>query len=292
MSTTIVRRLSKETLKHVGWNLGLIIVGCTICGVGINGILIPREFVSGGVTGLALVIHYLAPRFDIGVLDFLLNVPLFVLGWKFVGRRFFLWSVVGMLIFTAVIQWVHVPIPVNDKLLSALLAGIVMGAGSGIILRSVGSAGGSDILSVILLKRFSIRLGTTVLAFNSAVLLAAAVLFSLENALFTLIYMYVSSHILNLVVTGLSQRKAVLIISKYREDIARGIIHEMNRGITMIPAKGGYTGEEGNLIYTVVSFRELARLKRLINAIDQNAFVVITDTLEVMGHRIGNQPHW
>jgi len=284
--------MSKENLTHVMWNLSLIIVGSIICATGINGILIPREFVSGGAAGLALVIHYLVPQLGIGVLYFLLNIPLFVLGWKFVGRRFFMWSIAGMLIFTAAIQWVHVFIPVNDKLLSALLAGIVIGTGFGIILRSVGSAGGTDILCVILLKRFSIRLGTTILAFNCLVLLAAAVLFSLENALFTMIYMYVSSHILNLVVTGLSQRKAVLIISKFREEIATGIMHEMNRGITVIPAKGGYTGEEGELIYTVVSFRELARLKRIINAIDSNAFVVITDTLEVMGHRIGNQPHW
>ena len=149
-----------------------------------------------------------------------------------------------------------------------------------------------DILAVILLKRFSVRLGTTMLAMNSLVLLAGGILFSLESALYTLIFIFVSSYIINLVVMGLSQRKSVMIISPEWENILREIIDKVHRGVTMIEGKGGYSGREIQILYTVTTFRELPRLKRLVRAIDPNVFMVVSDTLEVTGIRIGNQPHW
>ena len=164
-----------------------------------------------------------------------------------------------------------------------------MGIGAGIILRSQGSAGGLDILSVITLERFSMRLGTTSLAFNSLLLVAAAMLFSLQRALYTLIFVYVTSHVLNVVITGLSQRKAVFIISKQWKEISDRIIHETNRGLTIIEGRGGYTGKEEEIIYTVVTFQELAQLKSMIRNLDPTAFMVVSETLEVIGHRIGSR---
>jgi uncharacterized membrane-anchored protein YitT (DUF2179 family) len=284
--------LQFRTLRQVAWNLGLISFGSVLCAAVINGILIPRQFLSGGFTGLGLVIHYLFPTLPLSLLYFLLNVPNYAMGWRFVGRRFFLYSLAGLFIFSGAIELVKVNVPLQDKLLSALLAGILNGVGSGIILRSYGSAGGTDILSVIFLKRFSIRLGTTILAFNTVILAAAAVLFSLEGALYTLIYLYVTSYIINLVVTGLSQRKAVFIISRQWEEISKGIMDEIQRGVTIIRGQGGYSGQEHQILYAVISFPELPRLKEMIRRVDSDAFVVVTDTLEVMGQRIGNQPHW
>jgi uncharacterized membrane-anchored protein YitT (DUF2179 family) len=273
------------------WNLGLITLGSVICAIAVNGILIPHQFMSGGVTGLALVIHYLFPSAPVSMLYFLLNIPLFALGWIFVGRRFFFYSITGMVIFSGALEWIQVPVAVQDPIPSALLAGIITGAGSGIILRSIGSAGGTDILSVILLNRFSVRIGTTVLAFNSSVLIAAAIFSSLESALYTLIYLYVSSHILNLVVTGLSQRKAVFIISPRWEEISREILQKIGRGVTIIRGQGGYSRQEEQILYTIITFRELSQLKRMIRRIDPNAFLVVSNTLEVMGSRIRNQPN-
>ena len=292
MIKQIFPRISLNLVREIFRNTVLLIIGSVICAVGVNGILIPREFVSGGVTGLALVIYYLTPLIPVSALYFILNVPLFILGWKYVGRRFLAYSFIGMIVYSAAIEWVHISMPVQDKLLAALLAGILIGFGSGIILRSAGSAGGTDILSVILIKKYSIRLGSTILAFNGAILLLTAALFSLENALYTLMYLYVSSHIVNVVVTGLSQRKAVMIISQSWRDISKAIMEDMNRGVTVIPARGGYTGTPGDVLYTVITFRELAVLKKIISRIDPTAFVVVTETLEVMGRRIGNQPHW
>jgi len=280
------------TVRQVLWNLVLISLGSVLCAVAINGVLIRQKFLSAGFTGLALIIHYLTPVLPVAWLYLLLNVPLFVLGWKYVGQRFFLYSLVGMVIFSCAVEWIQVSVPVQDKILSALLAGIITGTGSGIILRSLGSAGGLDILSVIMLQRFSVRLGTTSLAFNSLVLMAGAILFSIEMALYSLIYVYVTSYMLNLMVTGLSQRKAVFIISHHAKEICQGILQEINRGVTILRGEGGYTGKEEQILYTVITFRELSQLKRMIRRVDPGAFMVVSDTLEVMGYRIGSQPHW
>ena len=278
--------------KQVFWNLFLIACGSLISAVAVNGMLIPQQFFGAGFTGVAIIIHYLFSPLPMGVLYLLLNIPVFVLGWVYVGRRFFYYSIAGMLFFSAALQWIHLLVPVQDRILSAILAGIITGVGAGITLRSLGSGGGLDILSVILLKRFSVRLGTTMLAMNSLVLLAGGILFSLESALYTLIFIFVSSYIINLVVMGLSQRKSVMIISPEWENILREIIDKVHRGVTMIEGKGGYSGREIQILYTVTTFRELPRLKRLVRAIDPNVFMVVSDTLEVTGIRIGNQPHW
>ena len=281
-----------ESLRQIAWNLVLISLGSALCAVAINGILIPQQFYGAGFTGVALLIHYTFSSLPVALLYFLLNVPVFYLGWIYVGRRFFRYSIPGMLIFSGALACVHVSLPVHDKILSAIPAGIIVGGGSGIILRSLGSSGGTDILSVIFLKRFSIRLGTTILIFNSLILTAGAILFSLEGALYTLIYIFVCSHMVNLVVAGLSQRKAVYIISPQWEEISHEVIEKIHRGVTIIGGRGGYTGREEQILYAVITFRELPQLKQLIRSVDPDAFVVVTDTLEVIGRRIGNQPHW
>jgi uncharacterized membrane-anchored protein YitT (DUF2179 family) len=281
-----------QQARQIVWNLLLLALGSGLCALALNGILLPHRFASPGVTGVALLIHYSVPALPVSALYLVLNIPLFALGWIHVGRRFLLYSVAGAILLSVAFATVHVPIKVEDKILAALLAGILTGTGGGIILRSQGSAGGADILSVMLFRRFSIRLGTTTLAFNVLVLAAALLLFDLETVLYTMIFIYVSSQMVNLVVTGLSQRKAVTIVSRRWEEIERVIIGELNRGVTVMDGSGGYSGEPEKILYTVISFRELSRLKHLIRALDPTAFVVVTDTLEVIGQRIGNQPHW
>ena len=278
-------------LKNIGWNMGLLILGSLLCALAINGIIIPHRFVSGGVTGLALVLHYLFPFFSVALVYLLANVPLFIAGWFFISRRFFIYSTIGMLLFAGAVAWVDVDVPVQDKLLAAILAGLIQGAGSGIILKSVGSAGGTDILSVILLQRFSIRLGRPYLASTSWC--CPPLRFSSpEDALYTLIYLYVSIKIVDLVVTGLSQRKSIFIISPNWEKISSRILSEIHRGVTILRGQGAYSAREQQILYTVVTFQEVASLKQIVRKEDPNAFVVVSDTTEVMGHRIGNQPHW
>jgi uncharacterized membrane-anchored protein YitT (DUF2179 family) len=274
------------------WNLLLIFVGSVLCALAIKSVLIPKQFLAGGLTGVSLLIHYVFSSLPVGLVYFILNIPLFVIGWMFVGRRFFFYSLAGMAIFSAVMLWPYPVLPIEDMILNALAAGIISGIGSGIILKSLGSAGGLDILTVILFKKFSIRPGPFVLAFNSILMLVAAFRIPMEMVLYTLIYLYVSTHFMNLVIVGLSQRKAIMIISPKWEEISKEIMNRLHRGVTVVRGHGGYTGKEMRILYSVITYTELSRFKEMIRKIDPEAFVVVTETLEVMGKSIGNQPHW
>ena len=287
-----MKKENGRQLLKILWNLVLIFCGSLLCAAAVKGSLIPKQFLAGGVTGLALLVHYLLPKLPVGMIYFLLNIPLFAIGWMFVGRRFFLYSMAGTVIFSLVMFGPFPVFPVQDMILNALTAGIVTGIGAGIILRSLGSAGGLDILSVILFKKYSIRPGNTVLAFNAILLVSAIFHVSLEMVLYTLVHLYVSSHFVNFVLTGLSQRKAVTIISDHWQEISDEIKNRLHRGVTVVKGEGGYTGREIQILYTVVTIIELSRFKEMIRKIDPQAFVVVTDTVEVMGRRIGNQPHW
>ncbi|MDH4321569.1 MAG: YitT family protein [Desulfobulbaceae bacterium] len=282
----------RDRALDILWNLLLIAAGSMLTGLSINGILIPKGFVSGGVTGIALIIHHLLPEITFGAIYLLINIPLYILAYKNVGRRFFIYSVVGVCAFSAAVSLVHIPVHLDDKILAALLAGILFGAGSGIILRSYGSAGGVDILSVWLLKRFSISLGNTILAINVLVVVMIGCLYPLEVVLYAAIFQFVATRVVNLVVTGLSQRKAVFIISPQWQEISQVILSDIRRGVTVLEGKGGYSGQQEHILYAVITFREIGVLKRAIQQIDPNAFVVVSDTMEVMNYRIGNQPHW
>lgn len=280
------------TPKQFILDLLLLVGGSLIFALGVNSILKPMHFATGGIAGLALIIQKMIPFLNLGLIYLLINIPLFILAWMAVGRRFFFYSIIGMLSLTISLTFVQVPINLEDKILNALLAGIILGIGAGLSLRSSGSQGGLDILSVMLLMRFSVSLGNTVLAMNILVLLLVAVFYSLDAVLYTLIVIYVSSKVVNIVVTGLSQRKAVFIVSPYWETIAREILKDIRKGVTIIEGTGGYSRAQEHILYAVIPTMEIGQMKVLIRRIDPNAFVVISETLEVINPRIGNQPHW
>jgi len=279
-------------LKTIIWNLIQMMIGSLLFSVAVNAILAPHHFVSGGITGIALGIHYFLPTIGVGWIYFLLNIPIFAAAWAFVGRRFFIYSIIGMVIMSVTLRWVNIPLDIQDKTLAAIFAGILAGAGSGLILRSQGSAGGTDIISVILLNRFSISVGKTTLSFNVVILVVAAVMLSLDLALYSLIFIYVVARMVDLVLTGLSKRKVLVIVSNKSQQILDALLHRIHRGVTVIEGRGGYTGQGRQLLYTVITIRDLSQVKAIVREIDPNAFAVIQDTLEVMGLHIGNQPHW
>ncbi|MGD8524475.1 MAG: YitT family protein, partial [Desulfobacterales bacterium] len=240
-----------KNLKTVGivcLNLLLIFTGSVLCAIAIKGILVPKQFLAGGLTGLSLLIHYLLPGLPLGLIYFMLNIPLFFIGWLFVGRRFFFYSLAGVIIFSAVIFWPYPVFSIEDMVLSALAAGILTGVGSGIILKSLGSAGGLDILTVILFKKFSIRPGMFVLSFNGTLMILAILRIPMEMVLYTLIYLYVSTQFMNFVLIGLSQRKALMIISPKWEEISQEIMNRLQRGVTVVRGHGGYTGRELHIL--------------------------------------------
>ena len=186
------------------------------------------------------MIHRKIPGVNLGIIYFLINIPLFALAWMAVGRRFFFYSLAGMAALSLAVAFVNFPIHLDDKILNALWAGLISGVGVGITLKSSGSQGGIDILSVMLLKRFSIGIGNTILAVNCIVLLLVAMAYSLEAVLYTLIVIYVSTKVATIVITGFSQRKAVIIISSKWKKISHEILKDIRRGVTVIKGEGGF----------------------------------------------------
>ncbi|WP_420208584.1 YitT family protein [Candidatus Electronema sp. JC] len=281
-----------DSPRQVITDLLLLCVGSSICATATNGILIPQHFATGGITGIALILHKLT-SLDVGVIYLLLNVPLFALAWMAVGRRFFVFSIAGTMTLTLALTFVNfIDFKLEDPILNALLAGLLLGGGAGLCLRTAGSQGGTDILSVMLLKRFSIGIGTTILTTNVVVLLLISVYYSVEALLHTMIVVYVTSKVVSIVVTGLSQRKSVFIISAKWQEISDEILKDIRRGVTIVKGTGGYKRTEEHILYAVIAFTEIGELKRIVRKHDPAAFVVISDTLEVMNYRIGNQPHW
>ncbi|MBN1828361.1 MAG: YitT family protein [Deltaproteobacteria bacterium] len=279
---------NRESPASMATNVILITTGSLILAWGVNAIVIPKQFLSAGVLGVSLAIHYLVPSIGVGLLYAIINIPLVALGWFKVGHRFMYYTAFGILVFSMSARFLKPPpIAVDDLLLSAILAGIISGIGMGIVLRSAGSTGGVDILAIFFNKKWEIRMGWTYLAFNGLVLFAGALIFSLETALYSLIYVFTASRVIDAVISGFNQRKQILIISEESKRIADRILEELNRGVTFLEGRGAYTDRPKEVIMSIVTMTELGRVKDLIYDLDPHAFVIINDTLEVLGKRHG-----
>lgn len=274
-------------IREAAFNIGLISLGSIIFVIGVNGILIPKGFMSGGLVGIAMIFHYLFPSMEVGWVYFLLNLPLILLGWFTISRRFIGYSIYGIVFFSLAAFYQPRAIAINDPILSALLAGVICGTGGGIILRSIGSAGGLDILSIYFNRKFGFRMGTVIFFFNALVLLAGALLFDLERALYSVVFYYVSARVVEAVLNGFNRRKSILIVSEQAEAIAENIMKTANRGVTFLKGEGAYTGKQKKVIFSVISLTELPKIKELVYGIDSGAFVVVNETLEVIGKRHG-----
>ena len=269
-------------------NIFLISLGSIIYVVGVNGILVPHQFLNGGVLGVSLVITYMYPVLDLGLIYALLNIPLFVMGYFSVSRKFILYTGFGIAFYSILTSFITVPpIHLGQPILAAILAGIICGAGGGIVLRSAGSMGGIDILAVYLLKRYSFRVGLTSFAINALILTAGAIFFNLEMALYSLIFVFTQSKLTDAVVGGFNRRKSIIIVTDEPAEMAREIMSHLNRGVTFLNGEGAFSHREKKVLLSVIAMTELGRLKEIIADVDPKAFVIINDTLEVLGLRHG-----
>jgi len=278
------------TWKTVLYNLFLIISGIIVFVIGMNSILIPNKLLGAGVSGVAIIIHYLFPSADVGITYFLLNIPLMLLGWFSISKRFMLYTIFGMAFFSMAAAVIKTPpVPFKDPILIAVFAGIVCGVGAGIVLKSLGSAGGVDILAIYANKQFGLRPGLSSFFVNSFVIMTGAYFFGLQIALYSLIYVFTSSKTLDAVLTGFNQRLSTIVISDRYKEIAEEIFKQVNRGVTFLKAQGAYTGIPREVIFTITTLTELPKLKNVIFSIDPEAFVVVNSTLEVIGKRHGTR---
>jgi len=269
--------------NNMFFNLAVLTFGAAVYSFGIKDIVVAKGLMSGGVSGVALLLFYLTGALGPGVYYFLLNLPLMFLGWVSLSRRFILYTVYGMGILSLFMQLMPERALIADPLLAAVFGGAVMGAGSGIMLRTLGSAGGTDILAIWLNQKYNLRIGQFNFVFNLAVFAAGMAFYDPTLALYSIILSYANSKVMDYVLALFNQRKMVFIISDKADAIARDIIHSLKRGATFLHGAGAYTGKSKRVILTITNTVEIKRLEELVFGHDQNAFFVVENTFNVLG---------
>ena len=267
-------------LQHLG-----VVLGCLIAACSINLFVVPSHLLTGGVTGIAMIVYYLADL-PIGLQTLIYNLPLLIMSYKLLGKNYTLDVIIGTVVFALCLdatRFLNAYAPADDLMLASIYGGIFNGIGYGLVFRMNGSTGGFDILGAIIKKYYSMNMGTVIFAFNCVIVSISGFLFGIEPAMFTLICMYTNSIVTDKVIAGLNRRKAVLIVSEQSKEIADGIMNELKRGVTFLHGAGAFTGNEKNVVMVVVSLTQIAKLKIVVNAIDRNAFMIIMSASEVMG---------
>jgi uncharacterized membrane-anchored protein YitT (DUF2179 family) len=272
----------RRILRTFPIDLALIAAGSIIFVWGLNTILVQHQLIAGGLAGAAILLNHLQSEIEIGWWYLLLNLPLVWLGWRRIGRRFMLLTVFGMVFFSLSAVWIKPPaVAIQDPLLALLAAGVVCGLGTGLILRSDGSAGGLDILSVYLKNRLGLSVGTLGFALNALLLIAAGWLYSLEAALYSALFLFVCSRVVDAVVAGINPPRVMLIISDRADEIGQALLRQANCRITYLKGEGGYSRGEKKVIYSVAPLMEIPKLKSCVLKEDPEAFVVINAASEV-----------
>lgn len=267
-------------------DLLFIIIGSIISSIGVNMFLTHAQLLSGGVTGIALILQYLF-EIQAGYIILLLNIPLFVLSAVKLSRKFTIYSIIGTISFSIALiltSSISNILSINDKLLYCLYGGVVNGIGFGLIFVHNGSTGGFDIISVLIRKKYTnLNLGKISFGINLLIVAVSAFIFGLPIALYTLIAMYITSFVLDNVVKGFNKSKSVFIITKKEEEIAASILNRLHRGVTRLYGEGAYTKEQKKILFCVIPLAQLPELKNIVTSHDNEAFMSITDASEIVG---------
>jgi uncharacterized membrane-anchored protein YitT (DUF2179 family) len=267
-------------------DLALIAAGSIIFVLGLNTILVQHQLIAGGLTGAAILLNHLQPRLEIGWWYLLLNLPLVVLGWRRIGRRFMLLTLFGMVFFSLAAVGIKPPaLAIEDPLLALLAAGVVCGLGAGLVLRSRGSAGGLDILSVYFKQRLGFSVGFVGFSLNAMLLAVGGWLYSLEAALYSALFLFVCSRVVDAVMAGINPYRVMLVISDRAEAVGATLLAQNSCRITFLKGEGGYSRGEKKIIYSVAPLMEIPRLKACVLKEDPAAFVVVNAACEVTQHK-------
>ena len=259
-------------------------VGCMITGLGIDVFYHHSQLISGGVTGIAMILNY-SLGWNTSVINILFNIPIFIWGWIVLGRKHVLISIYGTLVISLALQlFSGISLDYESPLTTVILGGTITGFGAGIMFRAGGSSGGTDIVGKILNKYYSIGIATTSLAFNVLILVVYGFLFNLDLAMLTLATATVSSFVNNYINDGIDRRRALYIVTDRADEMALRIHRELKRGATAIPCEGATLHNPKTMLYVVISRYQLAALKRLIKEVDPEAFFTIHVTTGVYGH--------
>jgi uncharacterized membrane-anchored protein YitT (DUF2179 family) len=284
-----------KTLKRSwAWirDLGLIIIGSLAQAIGLRLFLVPANLASGGVSGISQLINHFT-GWPIGLMVFIGNVPLFLIGWRFLGgRRFGIRTATAVISFSFFVDFLVLFLPADgltdDIFLNSLYGAVVSGVGFGLVYRARGTSGGSDILARILNHWRGVSMSASYLMVDSLVILGAGLVFGWKEALYALITLYVSGLVAETTLEGPRTVRTALIVTAQPEAVSARILEDMNRGVTIMTATGAYTGAERPVLYCVVTRAEVAFLKSIVDEADPKAFMVIGQAHEALGE--GFQP--
>ncbi len=278
-----VGALKRGYKYSVSWNLLLLTLGAIIFIVGINGIVVHHNFIPGGLFGTCLLIHYKTGWLSPGLLYFIINVPLCVMGWFLVSKRFVLYSVYTAVVLTIASELLVLDLGIHEQIYAALAGGFLCGAGSGIILRSIGSSGGLDIVAIILNKYFNIGIGKFFMFFNCVLFAFVLAGYSADIFVASILLVFISSQALDHFLTFFNQRKVVYVISDLSEEIAAVLTEKMKMGATFIQGKGAYSGRDKKILMAITNNIQLKKLEETVFSIDDSALFIVENSYDVIG---------
>ncbi|MGC4376011.1 YitT family protein [Fictibacillus sp. Mic-4] len=281
----------KESLSHLIYRFIMILLGAALAAVAIELFLIPNKIIDGGIIGISLILDYLTPL-NFGILVFLLNLPFVLSGYKQIGKTFVISSLFGILCLAVIETFLHGVQPFTDQpVLATVFGGLLLGAGVGIVIRHGGAMDGTEMLGIMLTKKIPFSIGEFVMFINIFIFAWAGFVFGSEHAMYSVMTYYIAFKTIDTVIQGLDETKAVLIVSDHYEEISSGILDRLGRGTTKLKGKGGYTDEEKEVIYAVVTRLEVTKLKNIVYEIDSNAFITIMNTQETRGAKFKSPIH-
>ena len=260
-----------------------IALGCLLGALAYPLFLVPNHVAPGGLTGLATVLNYLF-HWPVGVTSLVMNVPLFIIGYRAMGRLFVIRSLVATVLFSVLIDLIPLPPMTEQPLLGAVFGGVLLGAGLGLILRGGATTGGTDMVARMIHNRFQhISVGAILFFIDCCVVLMAGFFIEAEYALYAFASLYAATRVIDVVMVGLAREKACYIISTQHEQVKQEIMQKLDRGVTVLRAEGGYSGQERPVLLCVLSAQEMGRLKAIVRGADEEAFLSISDAHEVLG---------
>ena len=274
----------KRSVRDELLNVLLIAAGLLLATLGYRLYLIPNNVAPGGFTGIGQIVNHLLPAVGVGMVNLILNVPLFVLSLRSMGLGFGLRSLLSSVALSLLLDYLPVPAMTDDVLLSAVFGGVLCGVGFGLVLRGHATTGGSDMLASIVHRHVpALKVSVCLFATDATVVIASGFVFDAAAAMYALISVFVMNVVIDQVLEGPGLARSHIIITTHGNEIAERILKELDRGVTALDAKGMYSGKDRTMLLCVVSRLEAVRLRAVVFSVDPRAFVIVQNVHEALG---------
>ena len=274
----------KRSVRDELFNILLIAAGLILATLGYRLYLIPNNVAPGGFTGIGQIVNHLVPAVGVGLVNLLLNVPLFLVSLRSMGLGFGLRSLLSSVALSLMLDYLPVPAMTDDVLLSAVFGGVLCGAGFGLVLRGHATTGGSDMLAALVHRHVpALKVSVCLFAVDATVVVASGFVFDASAAMYALISVFVMNVVMDQVLEGPGLARSHIIITNHGDEMAERILKELDRGVTAIEARGMYSGEGRTMLLCVVSRLEAVRLRSIVYSVDPRAFVIVQNVHEALG---------